>query len=342
MQDGVKTIGNGAFLCCDSLVQMELPEALTDVGEFAFAYCESLASVRFSGDKVTALPDRLFYGCHSLSRLRLPGNITSVGKRAFSGCRKLESIYFGEPLSSLGAYAFENCAKLTSLTVSAEVIPTGLVSGCSELSWFSVADGTVRIEKEAFGSSGVTSVNIPASVTEIEAGAFFHVHESVMLDEENTSYRLIDGSLYTADGKTLLAFFPADPYAEEPQTEFTVPDGVETIAAYAFAESSLTSVILPSSLKKIDAYAFADTNLEKMVIQRELPLILRLSAMPDRKIIRLMIPARGKCRWKSVRSRERKISSVKRITPITNKSATTILTRGASSTSPTTNRRELR
>ena len=186
MQDGVKTIGNGAFLCCDSLVQMELSDALTKVGEFAFAYCESLASVRFSGDKVTALPDRVFYGCHSLSQLRLPGKITSVGKRAFSGCRKLESLYFGEPLNSLGAFAFENCAKLTSLTVTAEVIPTGLVYGCSELSWFSVADGTVRIEKDAFGSSGVTSVNIPASVTEIEAGAFFHVHESVMLDEENT------------------------------------------------------------------------------------------------------------------------------------------------------------
>ena len=87
-----------------------------------------------------------------------------------------------------------------------------------------------------------------------------------MLDEENVSFRLIDGSLYTADGKTLLAFFPADPYAEEPQTECTVPDGVETIAAYAFAESSLTTVILPSSLKKIDAYAFADTNVENMTI----------------------------------------------------------------------------
>ena len=266
MQDGVKTIGNGAFLCCDSLVQMELSDALTKVGEFAFAYCESLASVRFSGDKVTALPDRVFYGCHSLSQLRLPGKITSVGKRAFSGCRKLESLYFGEPLNSLGAYAFENCAKLTSLTVTAEVIPTGLVYGCSELSWFSVADGTVRIEKDAFGSSGVTSVNIPASVTEIEAGAFFHVHESVMLDEENTNYQIIDGSLYTADGKTLLAFFPADPYAEEPQTAFTLPDGVETVAAYAFAESSLTTVILPTSLKKIEAYAFAYTNIEKPVI----------------------------------------------------------------------------
>lgn len=266
MQDGIKSIGNGAFLCCDSLVQLELPEALTKVGEFAFADCEALSSVRFTGDKLTALPDRVFYGCHSLSRLRLPDKITSIGKRAFSGCQKLESLYFGEPLTSLGAYAFENCSKLSSLTVSAEVIPTGLVSGCYELSWFSVADGTVRIEKDAFGSSGVTSVGIPASVTEIQPGAFFHVQGSLMLNEENTSYRLIDGSLYTADGKTLMAFFPADPYAEEPQTECTVPDGVETIAAYAFAESRLTTVILPSSLKKIDAYAFADTYMENLAI----------------------------------------------------------------------------
>ncbi len=266
MQEGVKTIGNGAFLCCNSLVQLELSEALTNVGEFAFAYCEDLSSLRFNGDKVTALPDRIFYGCHSLSSLRLPDKITSVGKRAFSGCQKLQSLYFGEPLTSLGAYAFENCAKLSSLTVSARVIPTGMVSGCSELSWFSVADGTVRIEKEAFGSSGVTSISIPASVTEIEAGAFFHVRGSLTLDEENTSYRLIDGSLYTPDGKTLLAFFSADPYAEEPQTECTVPDGVETIASYAFAESELTNVILPSSLKKIDAYAFAYTNIENMAI----------------------------------------------------------------------------
>ena len=141
-----------------------------------------------------------------------------------------------------------------------------MVSGCYELSWFMVRDGAVCIEQGAFRNSGITDVSIPASVTEIEPGAFFQMKGSMMLDEENTSYRLIDGSLYTADGKTLVAFFPADPYVEKPQTEFTVPDGVETIAAYAFAESGLTTVSLPSSLKKIDAYAFADTNIENMVI----------------------------------------------------------------------------
>ena len=266
MQDGVKSIGNGAFLCCDSLVQLELSEALTKVGDFAFSGCAALASIRFNGDGVTALPDRVFYGCTSLSRVYLPDKITSIGKRAFAHCEKIESLYFGEPLTSLGAYAFQDCSKLSSLTVTSKVIPTGTFSGCNSLTWFSVQDGTVRIEQGAFGSSGITDVGIPASVTEIEPGAFFQVRGSLTLDEENTNYQLIDGSLYTADGKTLLAFFPADPYAEEPQTEFTVPDGVETIAAYALAESQLTTVILPSSVKRIDAYAFMDLNAENVVI----------------------------------------------------------------------------
>ena len=262
LQEGLETIGNGAFLYCSSLVQLELPETLTSVGDFAFAGCEALASVRFAGDRVTALPDRVFYGCTSLSRLRLPESVSSVGKRAFSGCEKLEQLYFGTPLTSLGEYAFENCSKLANVNLTAEVVPVGLLFGCNEVSWFSVPDGATRIAYGAFRNSGIRDLSIPASVETIEPGAFYSMHGSLTLDEENPNYTLIDGSLYTRDGKTLLAFFPADPCAEEPQTAFAVPEGVEEIAPYALAESGLTSVTLPASLQRIGAYAFADTNLE--------------------------------------------------------------------------------
>ncbi len=266
MQEGLESIGRGAFLYCVSLVQLELPETLTSVGEFAFAGCEALTSVRFGGDRVTVLPDRLFYGCASLSRLRLPEMISSVGKRAFSGCAKLEQLYFATPLTALGEYAFENCSKLAGINLRADAIPGGLLNGCTELSWFSVADGAVSIASGAFRGSGITELSVPASVESIEPGAFYSMHGSLMLDEENPNYKLIDGSLYTADGKTLLAFFPADPYAEEPQTAFAVPEGVEVIAACALAESGLTDLSLPASLRRIDAYAFADTGLEDLEI----------------------------------------------------------------------------
>ena len=266
LQEGLESIGKGAFLYCVSLVQMELPETLTTLGEFAFAGCDALASVRFGGDRVTVLPDRLFYGCVALSRLRLPEGITSVGKRAFSGCEKIEALYFAEPLTSLGEYAFENCSRLSNLNLQAEAIPTGLLNGCLELSWFSVAEGTRSIAYGAFRGSGITDLSVPASVEAIEPGAFYSMHGSLMLDEENPNYQLIDGSLYTKDGKTLLAYFPADPYAEEPQTAFAVPEGVEVIASCALAESGLNDLTLPASLRRIEAYAFADTYLEGLEI----------------------------------------------------------------------------
>ena len=263
LQDNVESIGRGAFLCCDRLVQLELPAGLKTLGDFAFADCAQLASVRFNGAGVTRLPDRVFCGCSSLSRLVLPEGITAIGKRAFAKCEALTNLWFAAPLTALGDYAFESCAKLTGVDLSASYVPTGLFAGCTELTWFNVPDGAARIAFGAFLGAGITGLSIPASVTEIEPGALYQVHGSVSLDEENTAYRLIDGSLYTADGKTLLAYFPADPYAEEPQTDFTVPDGVEVIAAYALAESGLTRVTLPDSLQRIDAYAFASLYLEE-------------------------------------------------------------------------------
>ncbi len=265
LQDGVESIGAGAFLCCDNLVQLELSAALTQLGDFAFAGCQALASVRFAGNGVTRLPDRLFYGCSSLSRLQLPGAVTAIGKRTFSGCEKLRNLYFSEPLTELGAYAFENCGSLAGVSFTTRVIPTGLFAGCMALTWFSLPEGTERIEADGLAGAGIEDLTIPASVTEIAPGALRGI-ERLSLDEENPGYVLTDGSLYTADGKTLLAYCTADPWAEEPQTEFIVPEGVEVIAAYALAETALTSVILPQSLKRIDANAFKDTYLEDLQI----------------------------------------------------------------------------
>lgn len=266
MQDGIESIGKGAFLYCGSLVQLELPKELGSIGDFAFANCSVLSSVIFNGDSIKAIPDRLFYGCTSMFRIKLPESIDSVGKRAFSGCENLSSLYFANELKDLGESAFENCSKLSSITVRSGVITKEMFRGCNSLEWFSVPEETTYIEYGAFAGSGVKDITLPASVKEIEPGAFYEVYGSVSLDEENKDYCLKDGSLYTADGKTLLAFFPQDPYAEEPQTEFVIPEGVEAIASYALAQSRLTKVTLPASLKQIDAYAFEGLELDDLKI----------------------------------------------------------------------------
>ena len=267
LQNGVERIGAGAFLYCTSLVSLELSEPLEALGSFAFAGCTDLASVKFMGDKLTEIPDRAFYGCSSLKKLILPTSVKSVGKRAFFDCARIENLYFAERIEKLGEYAFGGCERLASIDIDCETVSKGEFSGCSSLGYFSLRDGAVSISEEAFANSGITDVSIPSTVTDIAEGAFFNsAVKSVYLDEENKSYAMIDGSLYTGDGKTLIKYFPADPYAEEPQTEFTAADGVEIIASYAFDASGLSRIVLPETVKEVRAYAFMNTNLESVEI----------------------------------------------------------------------------
>lgn len=266
LQDHVQRIGKGAFLCCDALVSIELSAALETLGDFAFAGCSSLASAHFDGGKLQAVPDRAFYGCEALTRIRLPEDVTSIGKRAFSGCKSLQAFYHGIPLKSIGGYAFENCEQMSSADFTAPVIPTGVLSGCVELRYLMLSEGVKSIEPNAFLGAGIKDLTLSGTVTDIAPGAFYGSGITAVSLEENTAYQIKDGALLTANGKTFLYWMPADPYAEEPQTSFTVPDGVEIIESYAFAACPLTAVQLPESLKEIRAYAFAETEIEDMKI----------------------------------------------------------------------------
>ena len=70
------------------------------------------------------------------------------------------------------------------------------------------------------------------------------------VDDNNPYYKMVDGGLYTKDGKTLIRAFIYD-------SEFTVIDGVETISSYAFASYlNVESVTIPDTVKRIEFWAF--------------------------------------------------------------------------------------
>ena len=261
MQDGIESIGRGAFLYCTSLVNLDLSEDLKELGEFAFAGCSGLSKADLSDSGVQVLPDRLFYGCGSLAGVLLPKGVTSVGKRAFSGCEKLESLYFPGKLDQVSGFAFENCSGLKNINLPVETLPEKVLGGCSSLNSFSMDPETRSIGFAAFALCGLENLFLGDGVEEIAEGAFYQSQVKSVYADEACPYSVVDGCLYADGGKTLFAWFPEDPYAEEPQTSFTVPEGVETIAPYAFAGSSLEEVKFPGSLKEIGAFAFVDSSL---------------------------------------------------------------------------------
>ena len=71
---------------------------------------------------------------------------------------------------------------------------------------------------------------------------------SITFTSESTYFKLIDGVLYSKDGKTLVLY----PAGKEGSV-YTVEDGTETLGAYAFCATELETIIFPEGFKTIDS-----------------------------------------------------------------------------------------
>lgn len=97
----------------------------------------------------------------------------------------------------------------------------------------------------------ITSLHIPASLTDIQMGyrnpfSDYTQLESITVEAGNPGYKTVDGALLTADGTELIAYPVASP-----ETEFSIPEGVTTIAPYAFSNNrNLTTLHIPASVNE--------------------------------------------------------------------------------------------
>lgn len=139
-----ETIGEYAFLGCEALADLQLPESVKSLGEGCFQECRALKSVRIP-DKVTALPKELFRECEGLEEVLLPANLTDIGSRAFIYCPSLKKV----------ASAAE--------ADKARTLPAGAV----------IPEGVEHIGSNAFGHcAALERVELPGTIKELESYAF--------------------------------------------------------------------------------------------------------------------------------------------------------------------------
>jgi hypothetical protein len=266
----LETIGEGAFRECTSLTSITIPAGVTSIGNEAFNSCTSLTSVTIPTG-VTSIGAVAFSGCTSLTSITIPSSVTSIGYGAFSGCTSLTSITIPAGVTSIVYGAFSGCTTLTSITIPSGVTtighdafkdtpwlnnqPDGLVYVGKVLYTYkgimpvntvinNIREDTIRITDGAFdGCTGLTSITIPASVTEISNQAFYRC-------ENLTSITIPAG--VTSIGN--VAFYDCTSL-----TNVTIPSSVTSIGDEAFAYcDSLTSITIPSSVTFVGNRAFAD------------------------------------------------------------------------------------
>ena len=112
--DSVTSIGNNAFMNCQSLTSVELGDNVIRIGIEAFYSCRSLTNVLI-GDSVTFIDMFAFGYCTNLANVEMGNSVTSIGANAFNNCSSLTSIEIPDSVTSIGSSAFDNCRSLTDV-----------------------------------------------------------------------------------------------------------------------------------------------------------------------------------------------------------------------------------
>ncbi len=115
----------------------------------------------------------------SVAKLVVKDGVTRLGSFAFYKCTSLVEVSLPESIGAFGSYCFAECSQLISLTIPSKVtvIPQGFCSGCKKITAINIPSDVTHINKNAFLTTGITTLTIPTSVVYIgtEIGNINHV-----------------------------------------------------------------------------------------------------------------------------------------------------------------------
>lgn len=200
--------------------------------------------------------------------------VTAIGKDAFRGNRAITELIMPDTITVMQGGAFRDCASLKKIHLSNSLrrIPVSAFVGCAGLKEVNIPDQTEDLKNGTFEDCPLTSLHIGKGLRTIHAGAFARAPYErqsweqvkarsicrVTVDPENPCLRADGCCVLSADGKTLCA-------ALGEMRQYTVPEGVETIAEAAFrCLKALTEVTFPSTLIHIGREAFYATGLRSV------------------------------------------------------------------------------
>lgn len=130
----VKEIRKNAFQKNTYLENVELPNGILSIGEYAFSNCSSLKSITIP-DSVTSIGKYAFESCVSLESIALPNGMTTIEQYSFINCTSLKSVTIGENITTIKNGAFQSCEALATIKLprSVTTLYDGVFSGCKAL-----------------------------------------------------------------------------------------------------------------------------------------------------------------------------------------------------------------
>lgn len=181
---------------------------------------------------VTAIGDKAFSKCYSLTTVNLPEELITIGTEAFAKCHKLQSIVIPDKVTTIGNRAFGNCDSLTSVVIGKRVQNMSFWGPDSPFSSGNIKS-VVWNAVQCGGNGGGSGLD----------GVFVNSRNSIESFVFGDSVEHIPGDI--CKGMSLLK-------------DIVLPESVKTIGKYAFYDcTGLESVNIPKNITYIGDIAFS-------------------------------------------------------------------------------------
>ena len=309
--EGVEYIGNSAFSSCSSLITVQMANSVTEVGSQVFINCPNLQNINIS-TSLEIISSYMFSQCNSLSNIEIPEGITSIGRYAFYLCTNLETIKLPSTLGTIDGTAFGNCPKLSNIEIPESnknfEFQNGILLGKLEddkremtiILESAIKDNTLTVpdkvvslkngQIEAF--TQITTVKIPKSVENIEAGFFHRNITNIEIDDANPKYEVVNNAIYTKESYSeeieIVRYFGNEStvkikdrtkiikglcfFNKKDITNIELPDSLEIIESRALDGcSNLKSIKLGANVNSFNSMSIYDSGIEEIIIDENNP-----------------------------------------------------------------------
>ena len=256
----VTSIGNSAFEEWSVPTSITIPNSVTNIGNFAFAWCTSMTQHQHRNQRPQHRNQCVRHLHLMLRGVTIPNKVINIGYDAFIFCAGLTNLTIGTNVASIGASAFSGCSKLPRVTIpgSATNIGNNAFFGCTSLTTITVDANNPAYSSRAgvlfdksqttileYPKGGPGTYTIPDSVTNVADHAFDGC--------TNLTSLTIDTNVISI-GVSAIAGCSCLP------TE-TIPNSVSGIGFQAFfACSSMTNIIIGTNVTSMGDLMFYGCN----------------------------------------------------------------------------------
>ncbi len=235
---GEKTVGRiaeGAFSGNDTLVEVVVPDTVTEISSGAFKKMKKLEKITLPFVGKTAIADAYIYETDQAE------NKSVDAERTFGFIFGSEEYSYGEAITAnygVSTATYYIPASLTEVTIKP--------AGEYKIPMYAFA-GTVLIEK----------VNLVGNFTVIGENAFKGCRDLSVINVPSTV-------------KTIYSYAFAECEGLKEGLTFDAGSTLEVIKDYAFANSGIKQIMLPASVKVMGSFVFAESSVEKIVLSASL------------------------------------------------------------------------